>query len=152
MNYSFKKFDYTDKIHSATIADGGDTFGIGGPGYKDRGWLSGGSYKGTLNWAVGVFPDKSVIVPLAAFTPKVVHDFIETNAPWLTQTHYWRKAQSVINTYCLGTWVYNGQVYLDIVKLIPDNGPESEQEARILAAEYNQLAIYNLGDNREVAI
>ena len=76
-------------------------------------------------------------VPVAEFFTGVVADYLGEHA------------QKLMNNpaLCLGTWVNEGTVYLDLSENIPNR-----EQALELGKERNQLAIFNLETFEEVTV
>ena len=76
-------------------------------------------------------------VPVAEFFTGVVADYIGEHA----------KALMDNSSLCLGTWVNEGTVYLDLSENVPNR-----EKALELGRERNQLAVFNLETFEEVVV
>lgn len=76
-------------------------------------------------------------VPMSEFFTGIVADYIGQHAQKLMDNP----------SLCLGTWVNEGTVYLDLSENI-----QSREKALELGKERNQLAIFSLADMEEVTI
>ena len=76
-------------------------------------------------------------VPVSEFFTGIVADYLGEHAQKLMSTP----------SLCLGTWVNEGTVYLDLSENIPNR-----EKALELGRERGQLAIFNLANMEEVTI
>lgn len=84
----------------------------------------------TQGYAVGVFPQQSVTIPVADVTKEKVAHWMQENTKLLQER----------NTM-LGGWTDAGNLYLDIVKVFPPNQKEQAIQA---GKEHNQISIADL--------
>ena len=118
--------DYKELIQ-ATIKNGGATFN---PAIDN--FLSGQYY------CVAMYPEKETIIPLENFNEESLKDFMIANFILL---------QDRRNS--LGTWldVDTDNVYLDISRTLKD-----KETALKIAKKYNQLAIFDLENLKEIRL
>jgi hypothetical protein len=112
---------FVNEILQAIHSNGGTTYN-----------LLTGNMAGTPNYAVSIYPDRERIVDGVDFD--VLEGYVEENEDLLSD---------VKNSF--GAWSNNGKVYLDVVATIPDQAQAIE-----LAKQHNQLAIYDLQNNKEI--
>lgn len=82
-------------------------------------------------YSVGVYPAKSITLPVEQVTKAAVADWMSQNTSLLSKPGN-----------MLGGWVDNGKLYLDIVKVFP---PSQKEEALAAGKEHNQISIADLG-------
>lgn len=118
--------DIVTKVKTLIDETGGATYGV-----------HTGDKLGSPEFAVGIFPDKSVVIDGKASTTHL-SDFIEKNKELL------RDPRTNI-----GAWFDNtsGKTYLDITATFPD-----EEMAMEVGKHFNQKAIYDLKNQRELFI
>jgi len=95
--------------------------------------LSQGNMAGTDNYSVSIYPDRSKILPSGVDFDEI-ENFIVANEDLLNNAS---------NSF--GAWTHDGKVYLDVVATIPD-----QQKAVDLGKQHNQIAIWDLKNNREI--
>lgn len=96
-----------------------------------------GSMAGQNLYAVALYPERSATLAGASLSAADLRDYIRAVQPLL------RDARNNI-----GTW-YNrdtGETYLDVSTTLADRG-----DAVMMAAEYNQIAVYDLARRSEIA-
>lgn len=84
----------------------------------------------TKGFAVGVFPQQSITLPIADVTKEKVAHWMQSNTKLLQEK----------NTM-LGGWTDAGNLYLDIVKVFPPNEKEQAIQA---GQDHNQISIADL--------
>jgi hypothetical protein len=84
----------------------------------------------TSGYAVGVYPDKSVTLPLEDVTKAKVSEWMASNTKLLS-----------VRGNMLGGWTDSGKLYLDIVKVF---SPSQKDEALAAGKEHNQISIADL--------
>jgi hypothetical protein len=113
----------TNKILQTIHNNGGITYN-----------LTNGDMSGTPNYAVSIYPDRERIVDGIDFD--ILEGFIDDNEDLLKDP-----ANS------LGAWTHDGKVYLGISVTISDR-----MKAVELAKQNNQIAIWDLQNNKEISI
>ena len=96
-----------------------------------------GNAVGQELYAVSIYPDRTALIPGQQIPAALLRTFIQANRALLEDA---RNA--------VGTW-YNREedsTYLDITTTLPDRA-----EAITLARQYNQIAIYDLARQAEIA-
>ena len=87
-------------------------------------------------YAVSVYPEKSVFLPIEGFTQSLVEDFIRANRDLLSDPRN-----------CVGVWYVREEdtLYLDVSTTLPN----LEMAVR-LGQEYNQIGIYDLQNGKVI--
>src|SRR5690606_25430207 len=88
-----------------------------------------GNLVGTDSYAVSIFPERSRVVP-GPLTLQDLEAYVHDNADLLAGPGV-----------SLGTWVHEGQVWLDCVATVSDR-----DLAIRLGKEFNQIAVFDLGN------
>lgn len=112
-------------IATATRANGGATFA-----------LSGQSLTGRRGYALSVYPDRERIVPGVADAASIAQYIADNADVFLSDL------RAVV-----GTWVHDGQTFLDISRVIADRS-----EALAAARDAAQLAIFDLEALEEITV
>lgn len=112
-------------VHQQTNEDGGCTIS------PEKGDLA-----GQPGYAVSMYPERERVVPLDDFTACVLSKYMRDNDDLLDR-----------HGYALGTWINEGSVYLDIVRVVPDLW--SAMEAGFL---HKQKAIFDLEKRVEIPL
>lgn len=95
-------------------------------------------------FAVGAFKSRERIVDAKAFSIGTLRDYLAENSDILDDTAGIWDDQHAPH---VGTWEHDGKVYLDISLVCRD-----VSEALRIAREHNELAIFDLGAKREIAV
>jgi hypothetical protein len=95
-----------------------------------------GEIRGQNLYAVSIYPERSVFLPIEGLTPSLVEDFIRANRDLLSDPRN-----------CVGIWYVReeGTLYLDVSTTLP-----SLETAVRLGQEYNQIGIYDFQNGRVI--
>lgn len=108
------------RFFNNTISNGGATFSVEQNQYKTGGYAVATS-------------GNEVVIPLDRFNQMSIVKYID------------RFRHKLGGNFCLGSWVNDGKVYLDISEI------ETQQETAVIKAKQrNQLAIFNLDTFEEI--
>ena len=103
---------------------------------KEKGGVSYSLYNNdmanTPNYALSIYKDKETIIPLDEFNDEYIKQFIFLNGDILHEENV-----------MIGTWVHEGNVYLDIALLYPKDIFTSDVIKNI-ARDNKQLAYFDL--------
>lgn len=98
--------------------------------------LTYGNLSGRKGYTVSPYKDREEKVSDSEFSANDLQAFIASNAELLAQDNHF-----------IGAWVDNKIVYLDVSVLVA-----SKKKALKMAKECNQLAIYNLTENKVIML
>ncbi len=124
-----------DRVRDYTLQNGGGTF-------NTRGQIIAPSY----GFAVSLDDERGVTVPVEDFTSTTVQVFALNNQPYINECNDFSNPTS-IGVKCIGTWVDDGQVYLDVSTVVLTRDVEMMLN---IARLNNQKSIYDFATKKVI--